>query len=201
MKKITKVKEKKLIKNPLDPRRKMVVKYLVAGFSIPEICAKMNIKKKRCRYWLKNPLVQKYFQEELDRVVKLDSKERKRKYGFIMNELFKSLVDKIDNESFDKMNAKSIMKFMLDFGREIKAETPEDNITRTSGRVDVVIIDQLSKRYKMANSSSYDDRDKVIDIELPKENFDEKKLLLAHQNNKREVVDVDSEQSEEIIEG
>ena len=150
----------------LKYRQRLLIKYLVAGQTIELAAEKMNVSINRCKAWTKLPR----FMEELDNQIQskldLDAKKRKRRNEFIASELYETLMDKFSDGSLEKMNAKNLMKFIVEFNKEIRTDTPGENSKKVHHTIQ--FTEELASRYKTANSANFTNREaKIIDINIP----------------------------------
>lgn len=155
-------------KKQLRFRQRMLVKYLVAGIPIEEIADKLNVSLSRCKAWVKRNDVIEFLDQQTALHADLDSKKRKKRSEFIVSEIYDVIVDKISEGSLNRMNVKNLMKFFVEMNKEVRIDTPGDSTQKIDHRVKLELSEELSQRYRNANSSNFDNKDnKIIDINLP----------------------------------
>lgn len=164
-----KPKEKPIFHRNKQPHRYIImVKYIVAGFSIEETAQKMNVPVKQIQTWLKKPTVLEYLTREAETKINFDAKKRKSISEYILKEIYNSIVDKFANGSLQKMNTKNLFKYLIDFMNQVRTDNPADVNKKISHTI--TISEELSNRFKQANSATFDVRvdETIIDVEPPK---------------------------------
>jgi hypothetical protein len=164
--------------------QRIFCKYICAGIPIEEAALKMNVSLSRCKSWLARDHVVEYLEKLMQHSINLDAKRRKQRNEYIHSQLYTELMGKFANGSLEKLGQKNLMKFIIDFGKEIRADTPGESTKHVKHTID--IGEELSNRYKEANSARFDNnKEKIIDITIPNKLPDPSV----------EVIDVDQEEA------
>lgn len=140
----------------------MMIKYLVAGMPIEVIAGKLNVKVIRCKRWLKKENVIKALDMEVTRRIDVDAKKRRKMHEYIHSEIYDGILEKIANGSLKKMNTKSLFKFFMEFGKEIRTDAGENVKTKNiTHKLD--ISDEIASRYKNLSATV----PSIVDITMP----------------------------------
>lgn len=177
----------KIARPGLKYQQNIFVKYIVNGYPVEEVAERMNIPLARCRIWLRNKRVTKVIEEKLQFRIDLDAKKRKGRTERVSSAVYLALIDKIAKGSLDRMNTKNLTKLMIELNKEIRADTPGDNVKQV--QLTVGLTEELAERYRKANSSKYDEEKAIIEMSIPK------KQLEASQTEK-----IDGQLQQEISE-
>lgn len=151
-------------------RQRIMIQYIVAGFTLEEISEKIKVKVVCLKRWLRDPIVSHKLDLEVAKKVDWDASKRRKSNEYVLGNLHQTLADKIASGDLEKMNPKNLMNFIVKFNDEVRTDTPGEYNSKV--KHEISLIEDLSNRFKNANSASYDERklrgEAIIDITPPK---------------------------------
>lgn len=180
------VKKKKLSVNEakkLKFRHSLFVRYIVSGMNKSDIISRLGITGGTYNNWLKNEKIVSLIEERIQSSLDLDASKRKKRFEFIHSEVYNELIAKIAEGGLEKMNAKNLVRQLIDLNQEVRKDTPGENIKKIDHTVKHHLMEDITNRYKASTSGQFEDKEeKIINIITPIN-----KQLSKHK--KEEVVD------------
>jgi hypothetical protein len=150
-------------------RYNMFIRYFLSGMAKAEIIKRMEINNGIYNEWLKKPEIADTIAEKMQTNLDLDAKKRKRKFEFVTSELYEELTAKIAQGDLSRLGTKTLMQHLVLLNKEVRLDTPGDNIKKVDHNITLQMSEELASRYKKSNSSTFDDREKIIDINQPRQ--------------------------------
>lgn len=168
------VKKKKfgVSRSSLKFRHRMFIRYVVSGMPKSEVVERLEITKETYEHWLKDERIVGLIEEKTQYNLNLDAKKRKKRFEFLSSEVYSELIAKIAEGSLKKTNTKNLVNYLALLNKEIRTDTPGENVKKVDHNVKhqhLVLMEQISSRYMSSNSALFENRDKIVDIVLPKQ--------------------------------